>query len=145
MRDHEDTVEIDDDLAVCVRGVLAGRRPGTVSAFGACGADGLQGFLAGGGEGVGQREMVGSEATGPKTAGSHRSIANREAVPARCDRQGHVQEGLAGMVDSPRFAPRSQSLGYGLVKTGLADRCDEQDRSCLGDDMAAVVLDAEAG
>ncbi len=88
-----------------------------------------------------RREMVGSEATGPKTA--HRDV--REAVPAQCDRQGHVQEGLAGIVDGPRFAPRRHSLRYRLVKTGLADRFDEQDRPGLGDDLAAVVLDADAG
>ena len=48
-------------------------------------------------------------------------------------------------VDGPRLPPRSQSLGYGLVKTGLADRFDEQDRPGLGDDLAAVVLDTDTG
>lgn len=41
--------------------------------------------------------------------------------------------------------PRSQSLGYGPVKTGLADCFDEQDRTGPGDDLAAVGLNADAG
>jgi hypothetical protein len=38
-----------------------------------------------------------------------------------------------------------KSLGYGLVKAGLAGCFDEQDRPGLGDDLAAVVLDADTG
>lgn len=48
-------------------------------------------------------------------------------------------------MDGPRLPPRRQSCGYRLVKTGLADRFDEQDRTGLGDDLAAVVLDADTG
>ncbi|CAM5702527.1 hypothetical protein SALBM311S_03537 [Streptomyces alboniger] len=114
--------------------------------FGACGPDGPQGFLAGGGEGVDQAGdgRVGSDrAEDGRLAPQHHDV--REAVPAQCDRQGDVQEGLAGIVDGPRLAPRSQSRGYGLVKTGFADRFDGQDRPGLGDGLAAVVLDADTG
>ncbi|GAA3991673.1 hypothetical protein GCM10022384_44340 [Streptomyces marokkonensis] len=48
-------------------------------------------------------------------------------------------------MDGPRLAPRRQSLGYDLVTAGLAGRFDEQDRPGLGDDLAAVVLDADTG
>lgn len=44
VRDHEDAVEIDDDLTVGVRGILADQRPGTTVDFGACGPDGLRAF-----------------------------------------------------------------------------------------------------
>lgn len=102
------------------------------------------GLLTGGGEGVdqaGDGRVGGDRAEDGWLTAQHRDV--REAVPAQCDRQGDVQEGLAGIVDGPRFAPRSQGLGYGLVKTGLADRFDEQDRPGLGDDLAAVVLDTD--
>ncbi|GGS31810.1 hypothetical protein GCM10010269_82830 [Streptomyces humidus] len=117
-----------------------------ISDFGACGPDGPQGFLAGGGEGVdqaGDGRVGGDRAEDGRLAPQHRDV--REAVPAQCDRQGDVQEGLAGIVDGARLAPRSQSRGYGLVKAGLADRFDEQDRTGLGDDLAAIALDTEAG
>jgi hypothetical protein len=96
--------------------LLAGQRPGVPPDFGPCGPDGLQGFLAGSGEGVdqaGDGRVGGDRAEDGGLTAQHRDV--REAVPAQCDRQGDVQEGLAGIVDGARFAPRSQCLGYGLV------------------------------
>jgi RNA polymerase sigma-70 factor (sigma-E family) len=46
MRDHEDAVEVDRDLSVGVRGVLARQRPGPAPDFGPRGPDGLQAALA---------------------------------------------------------------------------------------------------
>lgn len=146
VRNHEDSVKIGDDLTVGVRGVLTGQRPDTVTDFGACGPDRLQGLLAGGGEGVdqaGDGRIEGDRTEDGWLGPQHGDI--REAVPAQCDRQGDIQEYLAGIVDGPRLAPRRQSLGNDLVKTGLADRFDEQNRTGLGDDLAAVVLDADTG
>jgi hypothetical protein len=80
--------------------------------FGACGPDGLQGFLAGGGEGVdqaGDGRVGGDRAEDGRLAPQHRDV--REAVPAQCDRRGDVQKGFAGVVDCPRFAPRCVSPG----------------------------------
>ena len=48
-------------------------------------------------------------------------------------------------MDGPRLAPRRQSLRYGLVKTGLVDRLDQQNRPGLGDDLATVATDADTG
>jgi hypothetical protein len=144
MRDHEDTVEIDDDLAVGVGGVLAGQRPGTMTDFGACGPDGLQGFVAGCGEGVdqaGDGRVGGDRAEEGRLTPQHRDV--REAVPAQCDRQCDVQKGLAGVVDGPRFAPRSQSCGYRLVKARLADRLQQQDRTGLREHLPTVCLDTD--
>lgn len=137
--DHEDTVEIDYDLAIGVRRVLASHRPGTITDFAACGPDGLQSVLALGGGRVdqaGDGRTGGDRAEDGRLTPQHRDV--REAVPAQCDRQGDVQEGLAGIVDGPWLAPRSQRLGYGLVKAGLADRFDEQNRPVMGDDLTAV-------
>jgi hypothetical protein len=126
VRDHEDAVEVDRDLSIGVRGVLARQQPDTAPGFGPRGPDGLQGFLAGGGEGVdqaGDGRVGGDRAEDGRLTPQHRDV--REAVPTQCDRQSNVQEGLAGIVDGPRFAPRSQSLGYGLAKARLTDRFDE--------------------
>jgi hypothetical protein len=54
-----------------------------------------------------------------------------EAVAAHRDRQGKVQEDLAGIVDGPRLPPGSESGGYRLFKATLADRLNEQDRTGL--------------
>jgi hypothetical protein len=142
--DHEDAVEVDDDLTVGVRGVPAGQRPDSVADFGACGPDGLQGFLAGRGEGVdqaGDGRVGGDRAEDGRLTPQHGDV--REAVPAQCDRQGDVQEDLAGIVDGPRLPPRSQSCRYSLVKARLADRLQQQDRTGLRDHLPTVSLDTD--
>src|SRR5690606_28028849 len=81
---------------------------------------------AGGGEGVdqaGDRRVGGDRAEDGRLTPEPRDV--REAVPAEGDRQGDVQEDLAGVVDGPRPPPRSQSCGYGLVQADLADCFDE--------------------
>ncbi|GAA2350375.1 hypothetical protein SVIO_025180 [Streptomyces violaceusniger] len=120
--------EVAKDLRVSVRSVQRWRR-----AWHGIGAEGLRSA------GPVSRPKLSDGWLGPQ----HRDV--RQAVPAQCDRQGYVHEGLARIVDGPRFAPGSQSLGHDLVKAGLADRFDEQDRPGLGDDLAAVVLDADTG
>ncbi|MDQ0808787.1 hypothetical protein QFZ63_000501 [Streptomyces sp. B3I7] len=82
-RDHEDAVEVDRDLSVGVRGVLARQRPDRATDFGPRGPDGLKASSPEAASVPIRREMVGSEATGPNTAGSHRSIATsaRQSPP----------------------------------------------------------------
>lgn len=91
-----------------------------------------------------RRKAVGSEATGPKTAGSHRSVAtSARQSPTQCDRQSAVQEDLAGIVDGPQLPLRRQSCGYRLVKTRLADPLQHQDRAGLRDHLPTVSPDTD--
>jgi hypothetical protein len=138
---HKDTVEVDGDLTVGVRGVVACQRPDPVADFGPSGPNGLQSPPAGSGKSVDQTGdgRVGSNRTEDgRLAPQHRDV--REAVPAERDRQGHVQQDLARIVEGPRFPPWRERCRYRGVQTGLADRLDQQHRAGLGDHPTATVL-----
>jgi hypothetical protein len=90
------------------------------------------------------RETVGSEATGPNTAGSARSIAtSARQSPAQRDRQGHVQQDLPRIMHRPRPPPRRERPRYRPVQPSLADCLDDQHSTGLGDHRPTAALDAD--
>lgn len=94
-RDREDAVDIDDDLAVSVRGVLPTQRPGAATGFGRCGPNGLLRFLAAGGESIdqaGEGRVGGDRAEDGRLTPQYRDV--REAVQG--DRQGRVPKSRTG-------------------------------------------------
>jgi hypothetical protein len=58
------------------------------------------------------RETVGSEATGPDTAGSARSMPTSARQSHQRDREHHVQHNLARVMDRPSLPSRWESRGY---------------------------------
>jgi hypothetical protein len=66
-----------------------------------------------------------------------------EAVPAERDRQRKVHKYLARVVDGSGLPPRGEGCGNGLLKPGLADSFNQQDRTGLRDHGPAVLLDAD--
>lgn len=85
-----------------------------------------------------RRETVGSEATGPNTAGSARNMPTsaRQSPPSATASATSSRTFLGSW--SPRLSPRRQCHGYCAVEAGPADRLHQQDRTGLRDHLATV-------
>lgn len=95
-----------------------------------------------------RRETVGAVAIGPKTAGSHRNIATsaRQSPPSTTAR-ATSRRALPGSWTARGFRHGARARDMAWSRPGLrtvsANRFDEQDRPGPGDNLAAVVLNAE--
>ncbi|MGX1367446.1 plasmid stabilization system protein ParE [Streptomyces canus] len=134
VRDHQYPVEVHGDRPVRIRRPLAGQLPDAGACFGPGSTDRRQSLLLGGGEGVdeaGDRRVGGHRPEHSRLRPQHAGI--REAVTAQGDRQGHVQEDLARIVDGPGLPPQHQRHCYRGVQAGLAYGLDQQHASGLRD------------
>lgn len=109
VRDHQHPVEVDGHRPARIRCTALGQLPDPLAGSGPCGTSRLQGLLAGGGESfdqTGDRRIGGHRPEHGRLGPQHADI--REAVPAQCDRQGHVQQDLARIVHRPSLPPRRE-------------------------------------
>jgi hypothetical protein len=144
VRLNEHAVQVHDHLAGGVRGRRTGQLPHAFTDQGSRGADR--------GQGLGSCDSKGVDEAGDGRVGGHRAEHGRfgsqhgdvcEAVPAECDRDGHIQKDLSRIVHRPRTSPRRKRCRYRLVQAGLADCLDQQHPAGLRDDPAATAPDAD--
>lgn len=144
MRQDQHGVDVHDHLAVRVRRCVASQLPDVLTDFGPCPADRCEHAEPGRGESVDQAGDGRIGGYRPEHGGlgtRHRDIG--QAVPAQGDPQCEVQQDLAGIMDCPLLAPRSQSRRHRRVEPRPAGGLDQQHGAGLRDHRATIALDAD--
>lgn len=144
VRQHENAVDAHDHLPARVRRRITGQLPDVFAHFGAVGAQRGQDPLA-------ARCQLADQA-GDRRVGGHRPEHGRlgpqqrhigQAIAAQRDRERHIQQDLAGIVNSPGLPPRLKRRRYRRIQTGLADRLEQQHHPGLRSHSATAALDAD--
>ncbi len=138
------TVDVHDHLAVGGRTACLGQLPDSLSTSETCAPDRRKVFGPDAASASTMQETVGSDATGPSTAGSARSMPTwaRQSPPSATD-SATSSRILPRIVHSPRLAEWCHRCGYRGVQGGLVDRVDQQHGPGLGNDSMAVALETD--